>query len=101
MLADLGTVNVADGDHALLENLSLEAIMAADPEYIFVGLQGADPASAQAALEETLLSNPAWQSLRAVQEGRFYILEHRLFNLKPNARWGESYEILAEILYPE
>ena len=51
-------------------------------------------------LEETLLSDPAWAGLNAVQEGRFYTLEHSLYNLKPNARWGEAYEKLADILYP-
>ena len=99
MLADLGCVNVADGNGALLENLTLEAILAANPDYIFVVLQGADPTRARETLEETLLSNPAWQSLRAVREGRFYTLSHRLYNLKPNARWGEAYEGLADILY--
>lgn len=99
MLADLGCVNVADGS-SLLEDLSLEAIMAADPDYIFVVLQGTDSAKPQATFEEALLSNPAWQTLRAVQEGRFYILDQQLYNLKPNARWGEAYEQLADILYP-
>lgn len=101
MLADLGCVNVADQDSALLEDLSLEAIMAADPDYIFVVLQGSDPTDAQETLERTLLSNPAWESLRAVQENHFYTLEHALYNLKPNARWGEAYEKLADILYPQ
>ena len=101
MLAGLGCINVVDQDSALLEDLSLEAIMAADPDYIFVVLQGSDPTDAQQTLERTLLSNPAWQSLRAVQEGRFYTLEHSLYNLKPNARWGEAYEKLADILYPQ
>lgn len=99
MLADLGCVNVADGG-SLLENLSLEAIIAADPDYIFAVLQGSDPSAAQETLEKTLLSNPAWESLRAVREGRFYTMDHRMYNLKPNALWGESYEGLADILYP-
>lgn len=99
MLADLGCVNLADGDGALLENLSLEAILAADPDYIFAVLQGSDPTSAMETLEQTLLSNPAWAGLTAVREGRFYTLEHALYNLKPNARWGEAYEKLADILY--
>lgn len=100
MLAGLGCVNVADGS-GLLEELSLEAILAADPDFIFVVLQGSDPADAQEALERSLLSNPAWSSLRAVREGRFHTLDHALYNLKPNARWGEAYEKLARILYPE
>jgi iron complex transport system substrate-binding protein len=99
MLADLGCVNVADGG-GLLENLSMEGIIAGDPEYIFAVLQGADAAAAQKSLNAALLSNPAWSGLRAVREGRFITLDHRLYNLKPNARWGEAYEGLADILYP-
>lgn len=100
MLADLGCVNVADSDTSLLENLSLEAIIAAEPDYIFAVLQGSDPTDAMETLEGTLLANPAWSGLQAVREGRFYTLEHELYNLKPNARWGEAYEKLADILYP-
>lgn len=99
MLADLGCVNIADGG-GLLENLSLEGILAGDPDFIFAVLQGADASAAQRSLEDALLSNPAWSGLRAVKEGRFYTLDHKLYNLKPNARWGEAYEALAEILYP-
>ena len=99
MLRDLGCVNVADQDGALLDSLSMEAIMAADPDYIFCVLQGSDSTAAQAALEKTLLRDPAWSSLRAVREGRFYTLEHSLYNLKPNAKWGVAYEKLADILY--
>ena len=101
MLAALGCVNVADSDASLLEELSLEAIIAADPDYIFVALQGSDPTKAMATLEATLLSNPAWDGLTAVREGRFYTMEQALYNLKPNARWGEAYEKLADILYPQ
>ena len=99
MLAGLDCVNVADREGSLLESLSLEAILQADPDYIFAVLQGADSTRAMETLERTLLSNPAWSGLRAVEEGRFYTLDHRLYNLKPNARWGEAYETLATILY--
>ena len=99
MLRDLGCRNVADSDASLLEELSLETIIAAEPDYIFAVLQGSDPTDAMATLEQTLLSNPGWSGLKAVREGRFYTLEHELYNLKPNARWGEAYEKLADILY--
>lgn len=100
MLADLGCVNVADSQTSLLEQLSLEVILEQDPDFIFAVLQGADPTVAQERLEKTLLSNPAWQTLTAVREGRFHILDNQLYNLKPNERWGDAYEQLAEILYP-
>lgn len=101
ILANLGCVNVADSDETLLESLSLEAIMRADPDYIFVTPQGTDKEAALANIEETFTSNPAWQSLTVVKEGRYYVLDPYLYNLKPNERWGESYEKMADILYPE
>lgn len=101
MLAELHCVNIADSETGLLENLSLETILAADPEYIFVVIQGTDTAEAERLLETTLLSNPAWEGLSAVREGRYYVMDQRLYNVKPNARWGEAYEKLADILYPE
>lgn len=100
MAAELGCVNVADSETSLLDNLSMEAIIRAQPEYIFVVVQGADPTEAEALLESTLLSNPAWSTLNAVQEGRYHVLDNALYNLKPNARWGEAYERLSQILYP-
>lgn len=99
MLADLGCKNIADSDSSILENLSLERIIADDPDFIFVVLQGADPTDARNLLESTLLSNPAWQTLTAVKEGRYHVLENNLYNLKPNANWGYAYEKLAGILY--
>lgn len=99
MLADLGCTNIADSDESLLENLSMEAILQADPEYIFIVLQGSDPAKPQQSLEKAVLSNPAWQQLSAVKNGNYYYMDQRLYNVKPNARWGEAYEGLAEILY--
>ena len=50
-------------------------------------------------IEETLLDNPAWNALSAVKNGRYFLLEKELYNLKPNARWGEAYQKLADILY--
>ena len=100
MLAALDCENVADRDISLLEQLSMEEILLADPEYIFVVLQSADPSDAQAVLETTLLRNPAWSGLTAVREGHYYVMDPNLYNLKPNAQWGEAYERLADILYP-
>jgi iron complex transport system substrate-binding protein len=98
MLKELGCENIADRDGSLLEDLSLEAVLQADPDFIFAIYHGTDEAAAQANLEETLLSNPAWASLSAVEGGRFHILERRMFSLKPNALWGDAYEQLADIL---
>ena len=101
MLRDLGCVNIADSDSNLLEELQIESILAADPEYIFVTTMGTDPAKALANLQALFDSDPAWQSLTAVKQGRVHVLDKNLFHYKPNVRWGESYEILAGILYPK
>lgn len=100
ILADLGAVNIADSDTSLLEDLSLERIIADDPDYIFVVFQGSDQAAAQKTLDAALTSNPAWDTLSAVQNGHFYLMEKELYHLKPNARWGEAYQKVADILYP-
>ena len=99
MLADLGCINIADDDDSLLDDLSMEAVIAADPDYIFVTTQGKDADAVQRNIEETLLGSPAWNSLSAVKNGRYFLLEKELYNLKPNARWGEAYQKLADILY--
>ena len=101
MLASLGCVNIADSETGLLETLSMETILAEDPEHIFAVLQGSDTTKAEQTLEMSLLSNPAGNELTAVREGRYHVMDQRLYNVKPNARWGEAYEKLADILYPE
>ena len=68
MLAALGCVNIADSETGLLETLSMETILAEDPEHIFVVLQGSDTTRAEQTLEMSLLSNPAWNELTAVAE---------------------------------
>lgn len=99
MLADLGCENIADSESSLLEELSLEAIVRADPDFVFITTMGEDTEAAIAQYEETLGSNPAWQELTAVKDGRVHILPKDMFHYKPNNRWGEAYEYLEEILY--
>ena len=99
MLKDLGCVNIADSNNGLLENLSMETIIREDPQWIFCVLQSSTPEKAQASLEKALLSDPAWESLTAVKEGRFVMLDQNLYNMKPNRKWAEAYTNLAEIIY--
>ena len=47
-----------------------------------------------------LTENPAWANLRAVKQGRVYLIDgHHFFN-RPGPRLVESAEIVAEILHP-
>ena len=97
MLCDLGCVNIADSDTSLLENLSAESVIREDPYRIFVVAMGKDGDRARDNLREMIDSDPAWSTLSAVSEGRVHLMDRTLFNLKPNAKWAESYEILYEI----
>lgn len=99
MLADLGAVNIADSDTALLEDLSMERIIADDPDFIFAVYQGSDQSAAEKVMEQTLTLNPAWRGLTAVQNNDYYVMDRTLYHLKPNDRWGEAYLKLADILY--
>lgn len=98
MLSDMGCINVADQNEGLLENLSAEAVIREEPYRIFVVTMGNSTEAAEASLEKLIKENPAWGTLGAVREGRLYVMDKTLFNLKPNDRWAESYEILYEKL---
>ncbi len=99
MLKDLGCVNIADSDGRLLDDLSMEAIIEADPDFVFLTTMGESQKDALQMAETLLLSNPAWSGLKAVKEGHYFVLPKELFHNKPNERWGESYQILADDLY--
>ena len=60
---------------------------------------GADEASAERTLRETLFSHPAWATLTVVRESRFAVLDRDLFHFRPNDRWAESYRFIFDLLY--
>ena len=96
---NVGCVNIADSDSSLLDDLSLEAIVKEDPDFIFVTIQGTNTEAALKNVDTLLKSNPVWNSFTAVKNNRYYVLDKSLYNFKPNERWGEAYQKLADILY--
>ena len=101
MLADLGCINIADSDTSLLETLSIESIIRQEPYRIFVVTMGDDSQKAMDNLNQMMNENPAWGTLEAVAEGRLHLMDRKLFNMKPNADWAVSYEILSDLLLAE
>lgn len=99
MLKDMGCLNIADSETGLLDSLSMEIIIRQDPDFIFVTTMGESEEKTQKALQDVLLSNPAWANLSAVKNSRYITLPKDLFHQKPNNRWAEAYEKLWEILY--
>ena len=100
ILDELETENIASKHETLLEELSIEEIIQEDPDYIFVVTMG-DSEKAVQALKDGIEKNPAWKDLSAVRNDRYIVLPKELFHYKPNARWGESYEYVAKVLYPD
>lgn len=98
MLSDLGYQNIADSDDTILEELSIESIIDKNPYRIFVVQVGDSKSAMKNSIANMMWENPAWYDLEAVEEDRLYYMDKTLFNLKPNARWSEAYEVLCELL---
>lgn len=98
MLKNLGCINIADSDATLLENLSVERILEADPDFIFVVQQGDNAEGTREYVRGFLEEHPAWAQLTAVKKGNVHFMEKNLFGLKPNHRWGQAYQIVEDIL---
>ena len=98
MLKNLGCINIADSDATLMENLSIERILEADPDFIFVVQQGDNAEGTREYVRQFLQEHPAWAQLTAVKNDNVHFMDKRLFGLKPNHRWGQAYEIVEDIL---
>ena len=99
MLKELGTVNIAEKAPVLLDGLSTEEVLLADPDAILFTTMG-DEESAVAYMQ-SLLDDPVWKTLSAVKSGKVYCLPKNMFQYKPNARWDEAYAYLIGLLYGE
>lgn len=97
ILNELGAHNIADDSPSLLEDLSIEAIAEADPDFIFVTTMG-NADSAKSYMSDMIESNPIWSELTAVKNSRYIFLPKELFHYKPLNRWDESYAYLADCL---
>lgn len=97
MLADLKAENIA-GEGGL-DTLSMEEIQMQNPEAIFYVAQGKDQKTAEE-MADQLFASEAWKNLDAVKNGRVYVLDQKLYNLKPNAKWASALKDLETMLYP-
>lgn len=99
MVKRLGATNIADGEADAgpfpgYAQLSIEAIVDADPDYIFTVTRGAPTP-----MPESMASDPIWSSLSAFKNGHVYELDNRLFVESPGPRFVEAMAQLAEIFY--
>lgn len=99
MLQQLGVENIAVQDRSLLSDFQMEALLKADPDYIFLISMGNTQEDADKAYKALVADNPAWQELSAVKNGSCIMLPADGFLYKPNENWAESYRTLYEHLY--
>ncbi len=69
--------------------VSLEDIVMRDPRVIFAGVSG----------EKSLANSPLWQGVRAVREGRVFVIDTNLVG-RPSVRAGEAAASIARLLHP-
>ncbi len=100
MLYGENIVKGAEIEGATKVDFSIEKIIESDPDMIFITTMG-DLEKVNKRIKEDIESNEAWASLRAVKEGRLYYLPKELFTYKPNAKYPEAVQYIAELLYPE
>ena len=97
MLEELGSHNIADDAPILLDGLSIEEIIIQNPDFIFFSTMGDEEKVKE--YTDSLLAGEVWQSLDAVKNGNYAYLPKNMFQYKPNHRWAQAYEYLAELLY--
>ena len=101
----LGFVNVASGMTAMEGNpdaapYSIETLVEQNPEIIFVTSMGKID-EVKRGMDETIASNPAWQTIPAVKSGKMYYLSQEHFLLSPGIRYPDAVEEMAKLIYPE
>lgn len=79
---------------------SMEALVQSDPDIIFFTSMG--PADKiEERIRQDVASNPSWTALRAVQQGRVYVLPERYFLLNPGLAYPDAVAYMAKLAYPE
>ncbi|NDJ76086.1 MAG: ABC transporter substrate-binding protein [Chloroflexi bacterium] len=103
MAVMLGATNIADGEEDAgpfpgYTQLDIERILEEDPDVILTVTRGA-PGTPP--MPETMSEDPLWSALTAVQEGRVFELDNRLYLEAPGPRFTEAFEGLYTIFYDE
>ena len=96
MLRELGAENVADSAPLLLDGLSVEAVLAENPDHLIFTAMGSEEGARAAA--NKLLASEVWRSLDAVKAGKWSFLPKETFHYKPNAGWADAYVYLIDQL---
>jgi len=88
-----GGTNIA-GDMEGYPQISLEQVVAADPQFIILG------DAAYGVTPESIAARPGWESLSAVKNGQVFAFDDNLVS-RPSPRLVDGLEALAKLLRPE
>lgn len=103
MVKELGMTNVVlqHGDFdksAKTIPYSLETLAADDPDIIFISTMGKKDEITKTMAKE-MTSNPAWQNLKAVKNGKVFYLPSNLFLLNPGLHTPDAMAELVDMAY--
>ena len=79
---------------------SMEAIVEQDPDVIFFTSMGPSE-KVEERIRQDVQGNPAWAGLRAVRQGRVYVLPEHYFLLNPGLDFPKAVSYMAVLVYPE
>lgn len=79
---------------------SLENLVAADPEVIFITSMGSRQ-EIEERLQESAMGSPAWKTITAVKNKQVFYLPDELFLLNPGLRYPLAVQLVAAKLYPD
>ncbi|MDD7280113.1 MAG: ABC transporter substrate-binding protein [Oscillospiraceae bacterium] len=81
--------------------LDIEYIVENDPDYVLVTTMISSNAEARKTVEEQFASNPAWNSVNAVNEGRVIYLPQQYYLYNAGPYYVDAIEYMAQSIYPE
>ena len=104
IIEELNGINVASAlssdSGATRVDIDIETIFAENPEIILIQCLSSEE-EARKNMEALFGDSPVWASLDAVKNDKVYYMPKNLFHNRPNHQYGESYMMMAEILYPD
>ncbi|WP_341728713.1 ABC transporter substrate-binding protein [Brooklawnia sp.] len=106
MTSLLGVTNIASGktpDNSGSDTttLDIEAIVAAQPDYLLVTSMFNSNDEARAAMANEFASNTAWQAVDAVRDGKIVYLPQQYFLYNPGPHYADAARYLAASLRPD
>lgn len=99
-IAQAGGHDVLGEAEARSHELTLAEVAAADPDVIVLMPCGFDAERAMVE-SQALVADPAWDELRAVRDGRVFVVDGNAYFSRPGPRVVDGVELLAALLHPD